>query len=72
MIKLLTFECAQAKKSTIREVTYDCKACFDRVERLQSTILVQKQNIDANLLLAGDLCVWRDYGNTLKLIYVCQ
>ena len=28
MIKLLTFECARAKKSTIEEVSYDCKACF--------------------------------------------
>ena len=26
MIKLLTFECAQAKKSTIGEVSYDYKA----------------------------------------------
>ena len=59
MIKLLTFECARAKKSTIGEVSYDCKACVDRVERSQSNILVQKQNIDANLLLARDLCVGR-------------
>ena len=32
MIKLLIFECARAKKNTIGEVSYDCKACFDRVE----------------------------------------
>ena len=56
MIKLLTFECAKAKKSTIGEVSYDCKACFDRVECLQSNILAQKQNMDADLLLARDLC----------------
>ena len=30
MTKLLTFECAQAKKSTIKEVSYDYKAYFDR------------------------------------------
>jgi hypothetical protein len=59
MIKLLTFECARAKKSTIGEVSYDCKACFDRVLISQSNILAQKQNMDANFLLARDLCVER-------------
>ena len=59
MTKLLTFECARAKKSTIGEVSYDCKACFDRVERSQSNIFAQKQNFDGNLLLARDLCVER-------------
>ena len=57
MIKLITFKCTRAKNSTIGEVSYDCKACFDRVECLQLNILAQKQNIDANLLLARDLCV---------------
>ena len=59
MIKLLTFECTQAKKSTIGEVSYDYKAYFDRVERSQSNILAQKQDIDANLLLARDFYVER-------------
>ena len=31
MLKLLIFECARIKKSTIGEESYDCKACFDRV-----------------------------------------
>ena len=57
MIKIPTFECAGAKKSTIGEVRYNCKTCFDRVERLQLNIFAQKQNIDANLLLARDFCV---------------
>ena len=34
ILKLLTFECAQTKKSTIGEESYDYKACFDRVELL--------------------------------------
>ena len=39
MTKLLTFECAgEKKKSTIREVIHDCKACFDQVDRSQSNI----------------------------------
>ena len=59
MIKLLTFECSRAKKSTIGEVSYDCKACFDRVLRSQSNILAQKQNMDAIFLPARDLCVER-------------
>ena len=42
MIKLLTFECTRAKKSTIGEVSHDCKACFNRIEHLQSNRLVQK------------------------------
>ena len=57
MIKLLTFKCARAKKSIIGDASYDCKACFDRVERSQSNILAQKQNMDANSLLARDLCM---------------
>ena len=57
MIKLLTFECARAKKSTIWEVSYDCKAYFDRVGRLQSNIYAQERNMDANLLLTRDLCM---------------
>ena len=40
MIKLLTFECAMAEKST--KVSYDRKACFDRVEHFQSNIYAQK------------------------------
>ena len=59
MIKLLTFECARGKKSTIGEVSYDCKVCFDRVERSQSNILAQKQNMDVNMLIARDLYVER-------------
>ena len=57
MIKLLTFKCARAKKSTVGEFSYDCKAYFNRVEHSQLNILAQKQNIDENLLLARDLCV---------------
>ena len=38
MLKLLTFECARIKKSTIGEESYDCKACFDRVLYSQSNI----------------------------------
>ena len=32
MLKLLIFECARIKKSTIGEESYDCKAYFDRVD----------------------------------------
>ena len=59
MIKLLTFECARAKKITIGEISHDCNACFDRVERSQSNIFTQKQNMGANLLIMRDLCVER-------------
>ena len=56
-IKLLVFECTGVNKSIIWEGSYNCKACFDRAERSQSDILVQKESIVANLLLARDLCV---------------
>ena len=57
MVKLLTFECARAKKSTIGDVSYECKACFDWLERSRSNIYAHKQNMDVNLLLARDICM---------------
>ena len=57
MIKLLTFKWARTKETTIREVSYNWTTYFSRVERSHSNILAQKQNIDANFLLARDLCV---------------
>ena len=57
VIKLMTFEYARAKMSTIGEVSYDCKACFGRAERSTSNKYAQKQNVDANFLLARDIRV---------------
>ena len=59
MLKLLTFECARVKKSTIREESCDCKACFDRVLYSQSNIYAAKQNFSDNLLIARAMCVER-------------
>ena len=57
MVKLLTFECARAKKSTIGENSYDCNACFNRIKRPQPNIMAQKHNVDENVLLCWDLCI---------------
>ena len=57
MTKFLILEYARAKQNLIGEVSYDCKACFDQVECLQSNIYAQKQNVDENLLLDRDICV---------------
>ena len=59
MLKLLTFECARIKKSTIGEESYDCKACFDRVLYSQSNIYAAKQNFADNLLITRATCVER-------------
>ena len=57
MIKLLTFECARIKRSTIAEVSYDKKACYDRMRIGQSNILGRKQNVCKHLLRARAICV---------------
>ena len=57
MLKLLTFERARIKKSTIGEKSYDCKACFERVLYSQSNIYAVKQNFVDNLLIARATCV---------------
>ena len=59
MLKLLTFECARMKKSTIGEERYDCKACFDRVMYSQSNIYAAKRNFTDKLLIARATCVKR-------------
>ena len=46
-----------SKEEYIRGVSYDCKTCFDQMERSQLNIYTQKQNMDANLLLARDICM---------------
>ena len=51
MIKLLSFECARAKKSTMAEVSHDKKACFDRMQTELSNIYAKKQNAENNLLI---------------------
>ena len=58
MLKLLTFECARIKKSTIREESYDRNACFDRIHFSQSKIFAAKK-LDKNLLIARSMCVDR-------------
>ena len=57
MLKLLTFEYARIKKSTIGEESYECKACVDRVLYSQSNIYAAKQNFADNLLITRATCV---------------
>ena len=59
MLKLLTFKCARAKKITIGECSYDCKACFDRINKSQSNILAKKQNVADSILQARAICIRR-------------
>ncbi len=47
--KMLAFECRHLKGSTIVEVSYNCKAYFDWVERQQSNIFAMKQNMDEDM-----------------------
>ncbi len=44
MTKLLTFEAARAKKSTIGMIYYDCVACYDRMLPSLSNIELAKRN----------------------------
>ena len=57
MIKLLTFENARLKRSTVIETSYDKKACFDRMQTGQSDLYAQKQNVEKNLLRCRSMCV---------------
>ena len=59
MLKILTFEYARVKNSTIGEESYDCKACFDKVIYCQSNIYPANQNFLDNLLIARAMCVER-------------
>ena len=56
MLKLMTFECARAKKNTIGECSYDCNACFDRINKAQSNILAKTQNVMDSVLRARAIC----------------
>ena len=42
MIKLLSFECARSKRSTIGEIIYDKKACYDRMIPALSNLHARK------------------------------
>ena len=46
MLKPLTHECVRIKKITIREESYDCKACFDMVDYSQSDIYHRTQIVE--------------------------
>ena len=59
MLKLLMFECATTKKSTLGEKSYDYKAYFDQVYSSQSNIYASKQNIDKHLPITRAMCVDR-------------
>ena len=59
MLKILTFEYARVKNSTIGEESYDCKACFEKVIYCQSNIYPANQNFLDNLLIARAMCVER-------------
>ena len=52
MIKLLTFEAARAKKSTIGMIYYDCIACYDRMQPSLSNIELAKRNFSDGILRA--------------------
>lgn len=52
MLKLLTFECARIKKSTIADTLYDLIACFDRMKASASNIIAQRSQVDQNILTA--------------------
>ena len=52
MIKLLTFETARAKRSTIGMICYDLTACFDRMNPAMSNLDLRKRNFDQGILQA--------------------
>ncbi len=65
--KILTFEYARSKKSTMGEVSYNCKACFDCIEKSQSKIHTQKQNFDKNIVKARAICVEQMCGTLIPV-----
>ncbi len=52
MTKLLTYEAARAKKSTIGMIYYDCVACYDRMQPSLSNIELAKRNFHEGILRA--------------------
>ena len=54
IVKLLTFETARAKKSTIGMIYYDCASCFDRMPLALSNLLLRKNRFDEGILLARE------------------
>ena len=59
MIKLLSFECARSKRSTIGEIIYDKKACYDRMIPALSNLHARKQNVAKELVTARAMVVER-------------
>jgi hypothetical protein len=52
MLKLLGFECARLKRSTVACTYFDQSACYDRMLPELSTILCQRMGMSKNLLKA--------------------
>ena len=57
LLKVLTFACAQVKKSTMGEASCNCKACWDRIAQEQLNIYTRRQNVEQILLCTCLLCI---------------
>ncbi|KAL7504284.1 hypothetical protein ACHAXN_004116, partial [Cyclotella atomus] len=52
MLKLLAFECARIKKSTVGITMYNLVAFFDRIKARLSNVIAQRALVDKNILIA--------------------
>lgn len=52
MIKLLSMETCRSMRRTMINILYDSKACFDKIRREQSNLLLLKKNVCPELAKA--------------------